>query len=97
MIVEWTEEARTDFSELVDYIAKDSPTAADLVANRILTAVDDLADTPLKGHAGREGSGAGIYELVIPRTRYTVAYRITGNVVHVLAVVHQSRQWPGTV
>lgn len=95
MTVEWTEQARADFSELVDYIAKDSPMSADLVATRILDAVDDLANNPLKGHKGREGSGEGVYELVIPRTRYTAAYRIKGDVVEILAVVHQSRQWPG--
>jgi toxin ParE1/3/4 len=94
MIVEWTERARTDYSELVDFIAKDSPTAADLVASRILAAVDSLATNPLKGHRAREGSGEGVYELVIARTRYTAAYRIKADVVEILALVHQSRRWP---
>jgi len=95
MIVRWTLEAQADLDELQDYIAQDSPTAADLVAARIRTAVDDLTDNPLKGHTSREGSGEGVYELVIPRTRYTVAYDIEGNVIEILAVVHQSQQWPG--
>jgi toxin ParE1/3/4 len=95
MIVQWTERARADYSDLVDYIATNSPTAADLVANRILVAIDDLATNPLKGHQAREGSSEGVYELVIPRTRYTVAYRIKADAVEVLALVHQSRHWPG--
>jgi len=81
--------------ELQDYIAHDSPTAADLVAARIRTAVEALANTPRMGHRAREGSGEGVYELVIPRTRYTAAYRIESGVAEVLAVVHQSRRWPG--
>jgi toxin ParE1/3/4 len=93
--VEWTAGAIDDLIELQDYIATDSPTAAELVAFRIETATDDLAHNPLKGHTAREGSGEGVYELVIPRTRYTVAYRIAGDVVEILAVVHQSREWPG--
>ncbi len=95
MIVQWTAEAIANLNDLQDYIAKDSPTAADLVASRIEKAVSDLADNPLKGHTAREGSGEGVYELVIPRTRYTAAYHITGDVVQVLAVIHQSQQWPG--
>jgi len=95
MIVRWTLGAQADLDELQHYIAQDSLTAADLVAARIRTAVDDLTDNPLKGHTGREESGPGIYELVIPRTRYTAAYRLTGDVVEILAIVHQSQQWPG--
>lgn len=94
MIVQWTAEAIANLNDLQDYIAKDSPTAADLVASRIEKAVSDLADNPLKGHTGREGSGEGVYELIIPKTRYTVAYRVTGDVVNILGVVHQSQQWP---
>ncbi len=95
MIVRWTTPARRQYIELQHYIAKDSPTAAALVASRIETAVSDLANNPYKGHTAREGSGEGVYELVIPRTRYTVAYRVTGDDVSILAVVHQSQQWPG--
>ena len=95
MIVRWTTPAIRHLIGLQDYIAKDSPSAAELVATRITTAVDDLANNPRKGRKAREGSGKGVYELVIPRTRHIAAYRITGDVVEILAIVHQSRQWPG--
>jgi toxin ParE1/3/4 len=97
MIDRWTLEAQTDLDELQDYIAHDNPTTADLVAARtcVRTAVEALANTPRMGHRAREGSGEGVFELVIPRTRYTVAYRIESGVVEILAVVHQSRRWPG--
>jgi len=33
-------------------------------------------------------------ELVVPRTPFTVAYRVTEQIVEVVGVVHQARQWP---
>lgn len=65
--------------------------AADRVAARIRNAINGLATFPLKGHPGRV---SGTYELVIPRTSYTAAYRIRGEIVEVIAVIHQARQWP---
>ena len=94
MIVRWTTPASHHFAQLLAYIANDSPAAADLVATRILTAIDNLTDHPLKGHPGREGSRPSLYELVIPKTRYTAVYRLTPEVVEILALVHQSRQKP---
>lgn len=81
MIVEWTPGALLDLTDIQTYIAQESPSAADLVTVRITTAVDDLATNPRKGRRGREGAGEGVYELVVPRTRYTVAYRIKGTVI----------------
>ena len=95
MTIEWTPGALLDLTDLQAYIAQDSPTAADLVTTRIRSAVDDLADNPGKGRRGREGAGKGIYELIVPRTRYTVAYRINGNVIQILALVHHAQQRPG--
>lgn len=94
MIVEWTPGALLDLTDLQAYIAQDSPMAADLVTTRITSAVDDLADNPAKGYRGREGAGEGVYELIVPRTRYTVAYRIKGNVVQILALVRQAQRRP---
>jgi len=94
MIVAWTPGALRELEELEDYIAQDSPTAADLVVTRVMTAADTLVINPLQGRKGREGSGDDVHELVVPRTRYTLAYRIRDDVVEILAVVHQSRQWP---
>lgn len=35
-----------------------------------------------------------IRELVIPRLPYIVAYRIRGEVIEVVRVLHTSRMWP---
>jgi toxin ParE1/3/4 len=44
--------------------------------------------------SGRPGRVEGTRELVIIRTPYIVAYRIIGDTVRILRVLHSSRQWP---
>jgi addiction module RelE/StbE family toxin len=89
--VRWTTPALAALAELQEYIAQDSPSAADRVTQRIARAVDDLANNPLRGRAGRV---PGTRELIIPRTSHVAAYRVRGDVVEVLALVHQARLWP---
>jgi plasmid stabilization system protein ParE len=44
--------------------------------------------------SGRSGRIAGTRELVISRTPYIAAYRIAGDTVRILRVLHGSRRWP---
>ena len=91
MRVRWTAPALRAVEELQDRIARDSPDAAYRVAARIREAVNGLAAFPWRGRAGRV---SGTYEPVIPRTSYTAAYRVQGEIVEVVAVIHQAQQWP---
>ena len=50
-----------------------------------------LADHPLAAKAGRID---GTRELVLRRMPYVVAYRVSGDMVQVLAVRHTARDWP---
>jgi toxin ParE1/3/4 len=43
---------------------------------------------------GRPGRIEGTRELVIHRTPYIAAYRISGNTVRVLRLLHGAQQWP---
>ena len=45
--------------------------------------------------SGRPGRIEETRELVIDRTPYIVAYRIVGDTVRILRVLHGSRRWPG--
>jgi plasmid stabilization system protein ParE len=44
---------------------------------------------------GRPGRIEGTRELVISRTPYIAAYRIGGDTVRILRVLHGAQQWPG--
>lgn len=91
MKVRWTAHARERFRQDARYIARDNPTAAREVMARVRKAAQSLGSNPLKGRAGRV---VDTRELVVPRTPYTIAYRVVEQSVEIVAVLHQSRQWP---
>ena len=91
MRVRWLQLALADIDAEVDYIARDDPAAADRVADRINHSVEQLAEYPAKGRAGRV---PGTRELVISGTPYIVAYRVRERALEVLRVLHAARRWP---
>jgi addiction module RelE/StbE family toxin len=46
---------------------------------------------------GRPGRIEGTRELVISRTPYIAAYRIAGDTVRILRVLHGAQQWPDEI
>src|SRR5258708_2491461 len=91
MRVEWSIFAQADRDAIFDYIVADSPQAAITVDDRIRAQVEALARFP---ESGRLGHVEETRELVISRTPYIVAYRIAGNTVRILRVLHGARRWP---
>jgi addiction module RelE/StbE family toxin len=91
MRLEWSSLAQTDRDAIFDYIETDSPQAAIAVDNRIQVQVESLAEFP---ESGRPGRVEGTRELVIHRTFYIAAYRIAGDTVRILRVLHGAQQWP---
>jgi addiction module RelE/StbE family toxin len=89
--LEWSADSLADRNAIFDYIEVDSPQAAIKVDNRIQKQVESLMQFPQSGRIGRV---EGTRELVISRTPYVVAYRIKGNTVRILRVLHGSRRWP---
>jgi len=91
MRLRWLRQALRNLDEEAAYIATDDPAAAQLVVERVLRAVAMLADQPALGRPGRV---PGTRELVVPRTRYLVPYRVRGSAVEILRVFHTSRRLP---
>lgn len=91
MRLEWSAHALADRNAIFDYIEADSWQAAIAVDERIREQVETLARFPQSVRSGRI---EGTRELVISRSPYIVAYRVTGNIVRVLRVLHGSRRWP---
>ena len=87
----WTDLAVKDLEELRVYVEVDNPRAARATVLRILSTLKRLPKHPRLGRPGRvEGSR----ELVVPALSYLVAYRLHGEDITVLRVLHTSRQWP---
>ncbi|MEI2415971.1 type II toxin-antitoxin system RelE/ParE family toxin [Orrella sp. JC864] len=91
MKVEWSAFAMEDRDRIFDYIESESPKAAVLVDSRIEEQVNRLAQYP---EFGRPGRVEDTRELVIGQTPYIAPYRIYGDVVRILRVLHGAQQWP---
>ena len=91
MLLQWSAFAFADREAIFDYIEADSPKAAVAVDDRIESCVEGLAVFP---EMGRKGRIEGTRELVIARTPYIAAYRISGETVVILRILHGARRWP---
>jgi plasmid stabilization system protein ParE len=94
MRLRWMPQARKDLAEIIAYIARDDPTAAERVYDRLVSAAALLLEQPGMGRPGRVD---GTRELVVPRTPCALPYRVrvgSQGVVQILAVIHSSRQFP---
>jgi len=91
MQVQWTVSAGLDREAAIDYIAKDNLSAALSQLDEIEGQTDRLADYPKLGRPGRV---KGTRELVVNRTPFIVVYRIKGEFIQILRVLHGAQQWP---
>ena len=85
----WSEEALDDFQSAIFFIAKESPRAAELIADRLEQAINSLADMP----TGRPGRVGGNYERFVQHTPYIIAYTLSDAAVRITRIIHASRDW----
>jgi toxin ParE1/3/4 len=87
----WTDRATLNRDAQLDYIGQDNPAAAIHVDDEIDSQVMQLSDFP---RIGRPGKRAGTRELVIDRTPYIAVYRIDGDTVRILRLLHGAQRFP---
>lgn len=90
MKIQWTEQAGSDLTEALDFIARDRPGAAEHVLDRITASVDRLQQFPSLGKMGRQ---SGTRELVIPGLPFVVPYMVRAGNIIVLSILHTSRDY----
>jgi toxin ParE1/3/4 len=90
----WTEPAVRDLAAARAYIAQDNARAADRQVERVVAAVEGLIRFP---EIGRPGRRSGTRELVVNRTPYIAAYRLRGDTIEILRVMHGRQRWPDTL
>jgi addiction module RelE/StbE family toxin len=91
MRLEWAAYAIEDRITIFDFIEADNPLAAATVDERISQQVRQLIR---HSESGRIGRVEGTRELIIDRTPFIAAYRITNDTVRILRVLHGAQQWP---
>jgi plasmid stabilization system protein ParE len=89
--VKWLELALDSLIAEAEFISQDSVAAAERTVVAILDAAENLKRFPALGRPGRV---AGTRELVVSGTPYIVPYRVRGDTVELLLVLHAARKWP---
>ena len=89
--LEFSARAISNMESIEGHIAADNHVAAREVVDTIMATSRRLLAFPM---LGREGRNPGTRELVLERYPYTIVYRLTASKIRVLAVLHQSRQYP---
>lgn len=86
----WSAEALDDLEEISRFIAKRNSSAAD----RILGLIEAVAEKlPLHPYMYRTGRIPGTREAVV-HPNYLVVYRIGGDAIDIVAVLHARQQYP---
>jgi toxin ParE1/3/4 len=86
--LDWTRQAIEDLVEIRRFIEYDRPKAAREIALRISRAVARLTRHP---QLGRRSHLPGVRDLVVAGTSYLVPYRLRGDRVELLRVLHAKR------
>lgn len=90
MRIEWTQPALVDLIEIESFIEKESPEAAQVVAQRVWDASQNLVNQPTKG---REGHVEGTREWVVDRTPCILVYRVQPEHIEIVYVHHDRQNW----
>jgi len=90
--VEWRQKAEEDLLALVAYIAQDNPDAAQALFDEVREKAAQASRHPTLYKAGR---ARGTREIVV-RPNFVVVYRIAGDVLNVVRVLHARQQWPAS-
>ena len=92
MTIVWTDAALADLVALHAYISNDNPAAADAMLQRIVDLVE--RQLPRMPESGRPGRVPRTRELVISGSPYFFPYRVVGDTIAILRVIHGARRWP---
>jgi addiction module RelE/StbE family toxin len=92
MEIRFTKIAYDDAQHLSEYLKNESSEViARTVLTRIYDAITSLTQFP---EQGRKGRIPGTRELIIAQLPFIVAYRVQGNELQILTIMHAARRWP---
>jgi toxin ParE1/3/4 len=90
--LKWLPKAIANRDAQIDHMAKDNPLAAITQGDEIEQQVQALVGIlPISGRIGRK---PGTRELVISRTPFIAVFRVKGQTIEIMRLLHSSQQWP---
>ena len=90
----WSSFAVADREQIFEFIALENHIAAVRCDTEISEQTSRLSDFP---DIGRPGRVPGTRELVVQRTPFMVAYRVSETEIRILRVLHGAQMWPGSL
>jgi len=91
-LVTWTQTARNSLKQIHDFIAQDSQYYAKEVVENILHLADELSTLPSRGRIVPERNQESMRELFL--YSYRIIYRIDGDDILILTILHGKRSFP---
>jgi toxin ParE1/3/4 len=91
MRLRWTSAAADDLENIANYLFEKTPENAARLIREIHDAPSTLKSFPDRGRAGKK---EGTRELVMPSLPYIIVYRVRGDTVHIVRILHSSQDWP---
>ncbi len=85
----WAPQAIEDVEAIRGYVARDSPRSADLLVERLLSAVEHLETDPLSGRVVPEIGNDAVREVI--HGNYRIVYRVQPDLVEIVTVFHGAR------
>lgn len=86
-------QAREDFLEIVDFIAKDKPSAAEKMADRFENAFQILSENPLAGRQPREERLRLLKYRYLIIGSYLIFYRVQEGQVYIYRILRATRDY----
>ena len=91
MQLRWTEEAADDLGRIGDYLLSHTPSRAQELVSTVYDAPSELLKLP---NRGRQGKKEGTRELVLSPLPYIVVYKVLGDIIFVVRILHGAQKWP---
>jgi plasmid stabilization system protein ParE len=91
MRLKWSEYARFKYIEQIGYIALRNIEAAERIEAAVEGALDNVLAFPKIGRTGRV---LGTFEYLIKNAPLIIVYKIHGEVITVLNILHTSQDYP---
>jgi len=94
MKIAWLTKAQYDLNSIDNYYSEvASKTVSAKILKRIVTSAKLLKENPYMGSASDDED---ILEWYVPKTSYTLPYRVINNEIQILRVFHQSQDKPSS-
>ena len=87
----WLPWAIQDLSHIREYIAEKNPSAAKMVAHKIIKTVQLLSEQP---YLDKITDIEDVYEKQVVDLPYLIPYRVMNNQLQILRIFHESQQKP---